>query len=357
VAQEQLGAAYHFGQLGVKVDHALARHWLQRAVDSGRPYAARLLAGLLRDGQGGSADVARADALVHLAAMKGDARSQAEIGYLHYTRDTPAERAEGLKWITAAARQADTYALSLLAYHHRYSPERAYRRLDRVIDLSVRGAQLGDRAALGRAAEWYYHEGTLELRQVLDLLEEAAGKGHGPSAYLLGYHYWEGRRANRNGQLAVKWLKLAAQNGYQEAELVLAHCHATGFGTRKDPAHAERLYAAAARLEAHLLNDFAWQLAVSPHDDVRDGARAVQIMEGVLREAENVSATRVDTLAAAYAETGRFEDAVKTQRRAISLLPRGPWPEGVPEAVARVRRDLESRLALYVAGKPYRRET
>jgi len=94
-AQEQLGAAYHFGRRGLKVDHALARRWLQRAADAGRPYAARQLAGLFRQGQGGPVDVARADALLRLAALKGDARSQAEIGYLHYKKDTAAERAEG----------------------------------------------------------------------------------------------------------------------------------------------------------------------------------------------------------------------------------------------------------------------
>jgi len=230
------------------------------------------------------------------------------------------------------------------------------RRLDHVIDYSVRGAQLGDIDAIGRAGTLFYYRDDGDLRPVLNLLEEAGGKGHWPSAFLLGYHYWEGRRTARDGNLAVKWLKLAAHNGSHPAELVLAQCHAAGFGVRKDVARAEQMFAAVEKVEPRFQNDFAWQLAVSPHDDLRDGARAVQIMEGVLSRRENVSAARVDTLAAAYAEAGRFEDAAKTQRRAISLLATDPQLKGHPEALARSRKDFESRLALYLAGKPFRRE-
>jgi TPR repeat protein len=261
-----------------------------------------------------------------------------------------------LKWIRAAARQGDTYALALLAYDYQYSPGKVDRRRDRVLDYSLRGAQLGDADALGRTAMLVYEDGSWEVGEVLRMLEEAAGRGHLPSALLLGYHYWEGRRTARDGKLAVKWLKLAAQKGSHAAELVLAQCHASGFGVRKNEIRAEELFAAAAKVEPHFRNDFAWQLAVNPNEDVRDGARAVRIMEALLSHRENVSAARVDTLAAAYAEAGRFAEAAATQRRAISLLLRDPDLESQPGALARIRADFESRLALYVAGKPFRRK-
>ena len=50
----------------------------------------------------------------------------------------------------------------------------------------------------------------------------------------------------------------------------------------------------------------------------------------------------VDTLAAAYAELGRFEDAVKWQQKAAELAPEASKPE------------YEARLALYREGKPFR---
>ena len=54
----------------------------------------------------------------------------------------------------------------------------------------------------------------------------------------------------------------------------------------------------------------------------------------------------LDTLAAAYAEVGRFEEAVGTQRKAITLA---------TEAGKRgLLRDYRQRLSLYGAQRPYR---
>ena len=53
----------------------------------------------------------------------------------------------------------------------------------------------------------------------------------------------------------------------------------------------------------------------------------------------------VDTLAAAYAETGDFESAIKWQKEAIHLLTAkdpAEWPA-----------QFEARLKLYELGKPY----
>jgi hypothetical protein len=56
----------------------------------------------------------------------------------------------------------------------------------------------------------------------------------------------------------------------------------------------------------------------------------------------------VDTLAAAYAEAGDFEAAVKWQKKAIHLLTK--------EEAAKWRDKLEERLKLYQSGKTYREE-
>jgi hypothetical protein len=61
------------------------------------------------------------------------------------------------------------------------------------------------------------------------------------------------------------------------------------------------------------------------------------------------NAEYIDTLAAAYAETGDFDSAVEFQKKAMSLLVRGEAPE-------QERSDYEARLKLYQSGKPYREE-
>ena len=54
----------------------------------------------------------------------------------------------------------------------------------------------------------------------------------------------------------------------------------------------------------------------------------------------------LDTLAAAYAEVGRFQDALGTARRALETTERG----------SELAESITSRIALYEAGRPYRDE-
>ncbi|MEN8150950.1 MAG: tetratricopeptide repeat protein, partial [Planctomycetota bacterium] len=88
----------------------------------------------------------------------------------------------------------------------------------------------------------------------------------------------------------------------------------------------------------------AWILSTYPDEDARDGALAVRLMEEARPEGPE-QPEFLDVKAAAYAEAGRFDDAVKTARRGREL--------------ARSRRgnleqEIAARLKLYEAKKPYR---
>jgi tetratricopeptide (TPR) repeat protein len=67
-----------------------------------------------------------------------------------------------------------------------------------------------------------------------------------------------------------------------------------------------------------ILNNLAWLLATCPDDEVRDGRRAVTLAEKAVQLTERKSATYLDTLAAAYAEARRFDDAVRVQQEALT---------------------------------------
>jgi tetratricopeptide (TPR) repeat protein len=67
------------------------------------------------------------------------------------------------------------------------------------------------------------------------------------------------------------------------------------------------------------MNNLAWTLATSPDALVRDGTKAVQVAERADTLTNNASPIISATLAAAYAEAGRFPDAVRTAQRAIQL--------------------------------------
>ena len=97
---------------------------------------------------------------------------------------------------------------------------------------------------------------------------------------------------------------------------------------------------------AYTLNNLAWLQATSPRAELRDGAKAIDNATKACELTEWKKAIYVDTLAAAYAEAGDFDSAVKWQKKAVDLLPE--------DVSAESRVDYESRLKLYKSGKPYR---
>jgi len=123
----------------------------------------------------------------------------------------------------------------------------------------------------------------------------------------------------------------------------------TAWTHKRDYRRALADYEAALRLDAGnpvRENAVAWLLATAPDTALRDGARAVVLAESAVNRGPDV-ANHVDTLAAAYAEAGRYTAAAGTQQRAIELL-RGAHAD----AAALVA--FASRLTLYREGRPYR---
>jgi len=90
----------------------------------------------------------------------------------------------------------------------------------------------------------------------------------------------------------------------------------------------------------------AWLLATSPEENVRDGPGAVSVAERFRDVAGPNNPTAQDTLAAAYAEAGRFTEAVSTAQHAVSVA------ESLNNAD--LASAIRGRLALYEAGRAYR---
>jgi tetratricopeptide (TPR) repeat protein len=95
-----------------------------------------------------------------------------------------------------------------------------------------------------------------------------------------------------------------------------------------------------------LLNRLGWLLATSPEDGVRNGARAIEVGERAVSITSRQDVTSLDTLSAAYAEAGRFDEAAATAREALALAAR----QGNRADVA----DLAARLILFQARQKFR---
>ena len=96
------------------------------------------------------------------------------------------------------------------------------------------------------------------------------------------------------------------------------------------------------------LNNLCWTLATSPDDSIRNGSEAVRLGERACEITHWQKTIYIGTLAAAYAEAGRFDDAIRAaeKARAIAL-------ETGEKDLAETNSQL---LKLYRAGKPFREE-
>ena len=92
-------------------------------------------------------------------------------------------------------------------------------------------------------------------------------------------------------------------------------------------------------------NSRAWIWATCPEARFRDGKRAVESATRACELTGWINPNYLDTLAAAYAEAGNFNAAVRWEARGLELLPKSydNW-----------RSEFRLRLRLYQSKKPYR---
>ena len=95
-----------------------------------------------------------------------------------------------------------------------------------------------------------------------------------------------------------------------------------------------------------VLSETASLLASNPEASLRDGAKAVELAERAAQLTERRDPAVLDTLAAAYAEVGRFAEAIEITKRTLTFARQ--------QNNAKLAARLEARLALYQSGTPFR---
>jgi tetratricopeptide (TPR) repeat protein len=98
-------------------------------------------------------------------------------------------------------------------------------------------------------------------------------------------------------------------------------------------------------MDALSYNDRAWLWATCPDGRHRNGPKAVVSATRACELTDWQAPDELDTLAAACAETGDFDAAVKWQAKALELT-----------KDEKDKEEIRARLDLYRAGKPYRAE-
>ena len=160
-------------------------------------------------------------------------------------------------------------------------------------------------------------------------------------------------------RLALAWMRQGRTNEAQDAYQTLANLMPATAEGRRDLAdmlaeghqyeQAVRYYKEALRLKPDFdaaMNNLAMFRASCPQAEFRNGGEAVQLAETACRLSGRRNPSFLGTLGAAYAEAGRFGDAVKTMQEALAVA----QASGVKDLVPIQTRMLE----LFQAGKPFR---
>ena len=92
-------------------------------------------------------------------------------------------------------------------------------------------------------------------------------------------------------------------------------------------------------------NNLAWVLATYPDSDIRDGTRAVVLAEEASKAFSDKNAFFLRTLAAAYAEAGRFDEAVESAGKALELAK--------VQSNKALSETLQSQIQLYQSHSPF----
>jgi Flp pilus assembly protein TadD len=119
------------------------------------------------------------------------------------------------------------------------------------------------------------------------------------------------------------------------------------YGMKGDHQKAIADYDEATRLDPtdpRPFNNMAWIWATSPRADLRNGQKAIEHATRACELTTWNNWITLGTLAAAYAEAGRFGEAVKWQTAVLQ----------VPDLSESDRVRFQNRLALFEQGKPYR---
>ena len=311
----QLGDSYRYGDT-VKVDKAKAFDFYLRAADRGDARAAALVCQQLDLGLGIPEDPKRAVEYCRFGAKRGDQIATWLLARLHARGrgGLVPDEVEQARLMSAIPDQAE---------------------LARMILAETWGFEDGagnqpDGAEAFRLAKVRYDGG-----------DRNAG------AYALAYYHSNGIGTPVDGESAVKYYEVSAKFGGGNEYLIIGNMYWAGKIVGRDLVKARGYFERYAAIQRTNANALAWYLAVVDDRKVRDGRRALKLQRKLLSEFKETAA-RVDTLAAAFAAAGDFDDAVKAQTRAVALAKKEKWSEASLAEVA-------ARLELYKSGKVYTR--
>ena len=163
-------------------------------------------------------------------------------------------------------------------------------------------------------------------------------------------YYSTGVGTKRDISKAIEWWEKGARLNDARCVHSLGVCYENGNGVERDTGRALQFYRKAAdKGFVPSIKGLAIVYATSASSEYLDGKKALKYALKLPKDDYR------DTVAAAYARNGQFEEAVKAQQEAITLLEKEGGEAWKKDPALREKKlaPYEKRLALFESNKPY----
>jgi tetratricopeptide (TPR) repeat protein len=225
-----------------------------------------------------------------------------------------------------------------LAYGEKGRIPETIRHLKRATQLNPSWAQPHSDLGVALLLQGEYAEASRSLERAVELMPLRAESWNDLGATYLQLGRLE--QAQQAFERAVTLKPTYAMAHYNLAQLLAR------LDRNREAIERLRLAVKAEPDSATFLENLAWFLATCPEDALRNGPEAVRLAEQVCRKTAYQQPSCLDALAAAYAEVGRFEEAVQTSELARRLAALAGDSD--------LARQIDERLDLYRSQHAYR---
>lgn len=338
-AQTNLANLYSDGK-GVTQDYGKAIELLEQAVAQNYPRARVNLGWLYAQGQGVTKDYQKAAELYRIAADQNYAPGQAYLASLYARgRGVPLDYHKAIDLFRAAIVHNDPNSCNDFAWFLATCPDASHRNGKDAVKYAVKACEASrwkDANFIGTLAAAYAEAGDYE--KAIDYAKQSLKMPH--------LRDEEKREMERCLALFKRHRPY-----HEESNFVVPVTpeQLEGPGTLVAPLIIINVDSAT----ADELNDLAWRLATSPNRFERDGKRAVIYAKKACEISKWGDSHFVSTLAAAHAEAGQFDAAVRYAREALVIERK---VSGSGPANFRQRSQMEAFVELFRNKKKYREE-
>lgn len=203
-----------------------------------------------------------------------------------------------------------------------------------------RPARLPARDCRIRGGEYVAYD-RADLKSALAAWLPQAEQGDQEARVIVGEIYERGLGVAPDFQAAARWYRIAADDGSRRAQINLGHLYERGLGVAADPLAALDWYRRAAGRDAAIELDATPVSAPDPAENAQLTARTQELEQSLERLRRELDAT-VEALASSQSRTAAAEAAAAAAAARLAAVP-PPAPDRSAE-VEVLQRDLEDRM-------------